>query len=70
MLDVDGVEADDGRVETDVGFGDVGAEVVGDGVLGEVGFGAGEGGEEGVDGFFVGFLGAKGGVVFSWGRNW
>ena len=33
MLDVDGVEADDGRVETDVGFGDLGSEVVGGGVL-------------------------------------
>ena len=33
MLHVDRVEADDGRVETDVGFGDVGAEVVGGGVL-------------------------------------
>ena len=29
MLHVHGVEADDGCVETDVGFGDVGAEVVG-----------------------------------------
>ena len=39
-------------------------------MLGEVGFGAGEGGEEWVDGFFVGFLGAKGaGEVFSWGRD-
>ena len=60
MLDVDGVEADDGCVETDVGFGDGRAEVVGCGVGGEVGFGAVEGGEEGADGFFVGFLCAKG----------
>ena len=59
MLDVDGVEADDCCVETDVGFGDGRAEVVGCGVGGEVGFGAVEGGEEGVDGFFVGFLCAK-----------
>lgn len=65
MLDVDGVEADDGGVEADVGFGDGGAEVVGGGVGGEVGFGAGERGEEGVDGFFVGFLGAIRRRVFS-----
>ena len=58
MLHVDGVEADYGCVETDVGFGYGGAEVVGGGVGGEVGFGAVEGGEEGLDGFFVGFLGA------------
>ncbi len=64
MLDVDGVEADDGRVEPDVGFGDVRPEVVGCGVLCEVGFGAVEGGEERADGFFVGFLRAKGGEFF------
>ena len=58
MLDVDGVEADDGCVEADVGFGDVTAEVVGagGGLGGEVGFGAREGGEEGLDGGFVGGL--------------
>lgn len=48
VLDVDGVEADDGGVEADVGFGDVGAVVEGRGVGGEVGFDAVEGGEEGV----------------------
>lgn len=31
-------------------------------MLGEVGFGAVEGGEEGLDGFFVGFLGSGGGL--------
>ncbi len=58
MLDVDGVEADDCCVEADVGFGDVTAEVVGarGGLGGEVGFGAREGGEEGLDGGFVGGL--------------
>ena len=50
VLDVDGVEADDGCVEADVGFGDGGAVVEGAGVGGEVRFGAGEGGEEGVEG--------------------
>lgn len=58
MLHVDGVEADDGRVEPDVGFRDVRAEVVRTrgGLLGQVGFGAVEGGEEGADGGFVGGL--------------
>ena len=65
MLHVDRVEADDGRVEADVGFGDVGSEVVGCGVLCEVGFGAGEGGEERVDGLFVGFLCAKEGFFLA-----
>lgn len=59
MLHVDGVEADYRCVETDVGFGYGGAEVVGGGVGGEVGFGAVEGGEEGVHGFFVGVLRSK-----------
>ena len=58
MLDVDGVEADDCRVESYIGFGDVRAEIIGRGVFGEVGFDAVEGGEEGLDGFFVGFLGS------------
>lgn len=60
MLDVDGVEADDGCVEADVGFGDGGAEVVGagGGLLGEVGFGTVEGREEGGNGGFVGGLGS------------
>ena len=57
VLHIDRVEADDGRVEADVGFGDVGAVVVRPGVLGEVGFGSVEGGEEGVQGAFVGGLG-------------
>lgn len=59
MLHIHHVEADDGCVESDVGFGDLwtvvewsfgvdGAEVVFDFV---------EGGEEGCDGFFVGGLG-------------
>ena len=60
VLNVDGVEADDGGVEADVGFGDGGAVVVGGGVGGEVGFDAVERAEEGVHGFFVGFLGSEG----------
>ncbi len=57
MLYVHGIEADDGGVEAHVCFGDVLAVVVGSGVLGEVCFGAVEGGEEGGDGLFVGVLG-------------
>ena len=63
VLDVDGVEADEGRVEADVGFGEVRAVVVGcggGGVRGEVSFDAREGGEEGVEGFFVGGLRSAG----------
>lgn len=68
MLHVDGVEADYGCVEPDVGFGYGGAEVVGGGVGGEVGFCAVEGREEGLDGFFVGFLGSRGDGGVSWGE--
>jgi len=61
VLDVDGVEADDGRVQTDVGLRDVRPVVVRSavirGVFGEMGFGAIERFEEGVDVVLVGFLG-------------
>lgn len=59
-----GVEADEGCVETDIGFGDVRAEEEGL-VLrrGEVGFETVEGGEEGVDVGVVGGLGG-GGAAF------
>ena len=40
VLDVDGVEADYGRVESDVGFGYVGPVVVGRGVCRQMAFGA------------------------------
>ena len=52
------VEADHGRVEADVGFGDVWTEEVGATVGGglEVGFDAVEGVEEGVDGVVEGLL--------------
>jgi hypothetical protein len=61
MLHVDGVEAGDGRVEADVGFGEAGAEIVwcrGGGCGLQVAFDAVEGGEEWGEGLFVGFLGA------------
>lgn len=64
MLDVDDVEADDGRVEADVCLGDVGAEVEGSGGGGEVLLYAVEGREEGGDGGAVGgFGGCEAGAV-------
>lgn len=66
MLHVDGVKADDGRVESDISFGDGVPEEVGRGgeLFGEVGFDSVEGGEEGRDGFFVGLLrGCEAGFV-------
>ena len=56
VLDVDRIEADNGRVEPDVGFGNVLAKVVWVGVLGEVGFCLVQMVEEGLDILFVGFL--------------
>lgn len=56
VLNVDRVEADDGGVEADVGFGDAVAVVVGAGVLLEVAFDAVKGFEELFYCFFVGFL--------------
>lgn len=63
MLHVDGVEAYDGREETDVGLGDGRrGEEVWRGRLCEGGLDAVEGCEERGDGFGVGFGGAGGGV--------
>ena len=63
MLDVDCVEADHGRVETHIGFGDVGPVVVGAGG-GEVFFHAVEGFEELCYGFCVCFFcGGEAGAV-------
>ena len=59
MLDVDGIEADDCCVEANVCFCDLRAEVVGCGVLCEVGFCAVEGDEELLDGFLICFLCAE-----------
>lgn len=75
MLHIDGVEANDGSVETNVRFGDVGTEVVRSGILGKVGFGTVEGGEKGPDGFFICFLRSRDGMLVverlatrEWGR--
>ena len=59
MLHVDGIEADDGSVETDVCFCSVVTEVVRRGVGRKVGFSSVESFEEGGYGFVVGFLGAS-----------
>lgn len=59
MLDVDGIEADNGCVEADVRFGEVrGREEVGSAGGREVGFDFVEGGEEGGYGTGIGFFGA------------
>ena len=57
VLDVHGVEADDGREEPDVSFGDIGAEEVGVCVACYVLLDTLERGEERCHGFFVRFLG-------------
>lgn len=56
MLDVDRIAANDGGVETSICFGHVFTEIVGACVLRQVGFRSVEGGEKGLDGFFIGFL--------------
>ena len=60
MLDVDGVEPNDGGIKANVCFGDGFAEVIGCRVLCQVSFRTVKGGEEGLDGLFVGFLGSVG----------
>lgn len=66
VLHVNGIEANYGRVKTDVCFCYGGAEVVGGGMGGEVGFCAGKGVEERVYGFFIGFLCAVLALVIRW----
>lgn len=63
MLHIDGVEANDGGVEANVCFGDIGTEIVGSSVFGKVSFGAVEGGEKGFDGLFISFLRSKDGKL-------
>ena len=58
VLDIDSIEPDDGREETDVSFGGLGAVVVGSCGGGELGFDAVEGFEELGHCFSVGLLGA------------
>lgn len=60
MLHIDGIEANDGGVEANVCFGDVGTKVVGSSVFSKVSFGAVEGGEKGFDGLFISFLRSRG----------
>lgn len=56
MLHVDRVEANDGSVEANVCFGDVGTKIVRSSVLSKVSFGAVKRGEKGLDRFFISFL--------------
>ena len=56
MLDINSVESDDGCEESNVCFCDGVAEIIRRGIFGEMSFCFVEVGEEGVDGFFVGFL--------------
>lgn len=63
MLHIDGIETNNGSVEADVCFGDVGAEIIGTSVFSKVSFGAVEGGEKGFDGLFISFLRPKDGKL-------
>lgn len=63
MLNIDGVEANNGSVEANVCFSDVGTEIVGSSVFGKVSFGAVEGDEKGVDSFFISFLCSRNGEL-------
>ena len=56
VLHVDRVEANDGSVEANVCFGDVGTKIVRRSVLSKVSFGAVKRGEKGLDRFFISFL--------------
>ena len=56
MLHIDGVEANDGSIEANVCFSDVGTEIIRSSVFGKVGFGAIKGGKKGFDCFLVRFL--------------
>lgn len=57
VLHIHWIEPDYRRVKADVSLGDVFAEIIGLGMLGQVFFDAIEGAEEGLNGFFVGGLG-------------
>ena len=59
VLDIYGVEANNGGVKTYVGFCDGRSEVVWGALSSEMSFSAREGFEEWADGFFVGLLGSR-----------
>ena len=63
MLHVDGVEANDGSVEANVCFGDVGTKVVGSSVFSKVSFGTVERDEKCFNSFFISFLRTRNGKL-------
>ena len=65
MLHIDGVEANDGSIEANVRFGDVGTEIVGSSVScsSKVSLSAVKGGEKGFDALFISFLGSGDGEL-------
>ena len=56
MLHIDRVEANNGSIEANICFSDVGTEIKWSSVFGKVSFGAVKGGKKGFDGFLVRFL--------------
>ena len=56
MLHIDWVKANDGSIEANICFSDVGTEIKWSSVLCKVSFGAVKGGKKGFDGFLVRFL--------------
>lgn len=56
MLHIDWIEANDGGIEANVCFSDVGTEIVGSSVFGKVSLGAVKGDKKGFDGFLISFL--------------
>ena len=56
VLHINRVEANDGSIEANVCFSDIGTEIVWSSVFGKVSFGAVKGGKKGFDGFLISFL--------------
>lgn len=67
MLHIDGVEANDGGIEANIGFRDIGTEIVRSSVFSKVSFRAVERGEKGLDGFFICFLRSRDGKLVAEG---
>ena len=73
MLHIDRVEANDGSIEANIGFRDIGTEIVGSSVFSKMSFGAVERGKKGLDGFFISFLRSRNGKLVAEGfatRAW
>ena len=76
MLHIDWVEANDGSIEANICFSNIGTEEVRSSVFGKVSFGAVKGGKKGFDGFLVRFLRSGNGQLVgkvlqrgNWGRT-